>query len=185
MKYILSVVLVLLTTTMLLTAKAPEQKGELTWYNKLSEAQQISNAQNKPIFAFFTGSDWCGWCHKLQREVFSKKEFIDWAKKNVVLLELDFPRAKQLPEDIMKQNNELRQFFRVQGYPTVWMFFVKDDPATQKKNIDALGSQGYPQNATQGREQDAFLNEANTILSKIKKATPAPAPTKAKATKKK
>lgn len=169
MKKLLSLLLMVIATSMVLTAGAPEQKGDLNWYNKLEEAQKMSIAQNKPIFAFFTGSDWCGWCHKLQREVFSKKEFIDWAKKNVILLELDFPRAKKLPEDITKQNSELQQFFRVQGYPTVWMFFVKDDPATKKKNIEALGSQGYPQNATQGREQDAFLNEANSILSKAKK----------------
>lgn len=185
MKYLFSFFLLTVISLNLVQAKAPEQKGELTWYNKLDEAQKISNAQNKPIFAFFTGSDWCGWCHKLQREVFAKKEFIEWAKKNVVLLELDFPRSKPMPEDITKQNSELQQFFRVQGYPTVWLFFVKDDPATKKKNIEALGSQGYPQNATPGREQDAFISEANTNLSKMKKAEPAKkvAPTK-KTTKK-
>lgn len=144
--------------------------SELKWYTRMEEAQKASQSTGKPIFAMFTGSDWCGWCHKLQRDVFAKKEFIDWAKKNVILLELDFPRNKKLPEDIQKQNSELQQVFHVQGYPTVWMFYLNDDPATKKKNIDALGSQGYPQNAESGKEEVAFLKQANEILqSKSKK----------------
>lgn len=141
-----------------------KESSELKWYTRLDEAQKASNSSGKPIFAMFTGSDWCGWCHKLHKDVFAKKEFIDWAKKNVILLELDFPRNKQLPEDIQKQNSELQQVFHVQGYPTVWMFYLTDDSVTKKKNIDALGSQGYPQNAETGKEEVAFLKAANDIL---------------------
>ena len=71
------------------------QEGGLTWYTSLDEVQKLSKDTGKPIFGFFTGSDWCGWCHKLQREVFAKDAFVKWAKENVILLELDFPRKKQ------------------------------------------------------------------------------------------
>jgi protein disulfide-isomerase len=143
-------------------------KSELTWYTNLLDAQKISNASNKPIFAFFTGSDWCGWCQKLHMDVLNKKEFIDWAKKNVVLLELDYPRRKELSPELKQQNNELQQTFQVRGYPTVWMFFLKDNPTTMKKEINPLGSLGYPQGAEPGKEQVKFLKDANDILKNKK-----------------
>jgi len=143
----------------------PQGKSPLTWYTSLAEAQKISNSTKKPIFAFFTGSDWCGWCHKLQKDVLNKPAFIEWAKKNVVLLELDFPRKIQLSPELAQQNGELQQVFKVQGYPTVWFFYLNDDPATKKKNIDAIGSLGYPQGAESGKEEVKFLNDAKALIA--------------------
>src|SRR5690606_30450990 len=80
--------------------------GELKWYTDLDEAHEASDKAGKPIFGFFTGSDWCGWCHKLQREFFAKDAFIKWAKEEVILWELDFPRKKQLPAELAKQNQD-------------------------------------------------------------------------------
>src|ERR1043165_2368372 len=93
-----------------------KKEEHLAWYTDITKANEASQASNKPIFAFFTGSDWCGWCKKLERDVFSKTEFIEWAQKNVILLELDFPRTKQLPADLAQQNNSLQQALRVTGY---------------------------------------------------------------------
>ena len=67
----------------------------------------------------FTGSDWCGWCIKLKKEVFSKPEFAEYASKNLVLMEVDFPRAKQLSASVKEQNENLAQHFNVQGFPTI------------------------------------------------------------------
>ncbi len=145
-----------------------EKKDSLVWYTSLPEVHEISKSSNKPIFGFFTGSDWCGWCMKLQRDVFAKKEFIDWAKKNVVLLELDFPRRKQLAPELTQQNSGLQQAFRVSGYPTVWLFTTVKDEATNNINITALGSLGYPQGAELGKEEVKFLNDANAILANAK-----------------
>lgn len=138
----------------------------LVWYTDMAQASEISRATNKPIFAFFTGSDWCGWCRKLQADVFSKDEFIVWAKKNVVLVELDFPRGKQLSPELTKQNYSLQQTFQVQGYPTIWMFFMNKDEKENRYNINALGSLGYPRGAEIGKEEIKFLNDANGILQK-------------------
>jgi thioredoxin-related protein len=139
-------------------------KNELFWYTDANKAGEASNSSKKPIFAFFTGSDWCGWCHKLEREVFEKAEFKAWAAKNVILLELDFPRKKQLPAELMQQNNALQQAFKVQGYPTIWLFYLTKDEANNKQNINALGSLGYPEGAVQGKEEVKFLADANKIL---------------------
>ena len=129
------------------------------------EVQKISNETKKPTFAFFTGSDWCGWCHKMQNDVFSKQTFIDWARKNVILLELDYPRKTKLAPELQQQNAELQQVFRISGYPTVWLFFLTDDVMTKKKNIEPLGSLGYPNVAEMGKEEISFLHTADSILN--------------------
>jgi protein disulfide-isomerase len=148
-------------------AFAQEVKNGLTWYTDVQQAHAVSEKTHKPIFGFFTGSDWCGWCKRLQAAVFAKPEFQSWAKKNVVLLELDFPRGKQLPEKIAQQNAELQSAFQVGGYPTVWIFTLDKDDKTQKINISALGSLGYPQ-SERGQEATAFLAKANDILKNKK-----------------
>ena len=136
----------------------------LEWQTDLLKANELSQKNGKPIFAFFTGSDWCGWCIKLQKNVFEKQGFVQWAKKNVVLLELDYPRRKQQPQELMQQNAGLQQTFGVQGYPTVWIFTMAKDSVTNKYNITPLGTLGYPQ-AAPGNEEKEFLNNANNILS--------------------
>lgn len=141
-------------------------KEELSWYTDITKAAEVSNATNKPIFAFFTGSDWCGWCKKLQASVFSKKDFIRWANQNVVLVELDFPRGKQLSPELQQQNSSLQRTFGVQGYPTVWLFFMSPQAGGTGYNINALGSTGYPAGAEPGREEIKFISDANAIIAK-------------------
>lgn len=141
-----------------------ESTDGLTWHTDVMKANEVSKSTNKPIFAFFTGSDWCGWCKKLQADVFSKSEFIQWAKKNVVLLELDFPRGKTLSPELQQQNNSLQQTFQVRGYPTIWIFNLNKSADGQKFDIDSFGSLGYPQNAEPGREQVKFLEDAKSIF---------------------
>ncbi len=140
----------------------------LEWHTDLLKANEIAAKNNKPIFAFFTGSDWCYWCKKIQADVFSKPSFIDWAKKNVVLLELDFPRSKQLPQELAQQNQGLQQTFGVMGYPTIWLFNMSKKDSANNFNIEPYGSLGYPPGAEVGKEEIKFLNEAYTILSKKK-----------------
>jgi thioredoxin-related protein len=67
----------------------------------------------------FTGSDWCGWCIKFDKEVFSQAKFKEYANKNLVLLEVDFPRAKEQAVSLRKQNQELASQYQVEGFPTM------------------------------------------------------------------
>jgi protein disulfide-isomerase len=171
MKQLFIILLVVLSQSSgSLFAQAPKPAHEeLQWYTDLVAANEQSRLTKKPVFAFFTGSDWCGWCMKLQNEVFSKKAFVKWAKEKVILLELDFPRKTQLAPELAQQNNGLQQAFQVQGFPTVWMFFAEQDKTTNKLNITPLGSCGYPQGAEAGHEEVKFLADANAILAKIPK----------------
>ncbi|MFX3625934.1 MAG: thioredoxin family protein [bacterium] len=164
--------LIIVAFTLLLSlntiAQHNNQNKGLVWHTDLKQANDVSTAEKKPIFAFFTGSDWCGWCKKLQRDVFVKPAFIAWANKNVVLLELDFPRRKQLSPAQVKQNAELQQAFRVTAYPTIWLFTMAKDSVGEKYTITAKGKCGYPRGATPGKEEEKFISTANAILANKK-----------------
>lgn len=112
------------------------------WHTNLNEAVQVSKKSKKPLLLFFTGSDWCGWCIRLQKEVLNTSEFKTWANDNVILVELDFPRRTAQAPEIKEQNFKLQQFFGVRGYPTIWI-----TNAVQGENshisFEKLGSTGY------------------------------------------
>ncbi len=135
------------------------QAQELIWHTDVNKASELSIKNKKPLMLFFTGSDWCGWCIRLQKEVFKTPEFIKWANENVTLVELDFPRRKQLEPTLAQQNKSLEQMFAIRCYPTVW--FVKPALADGKITFDRLGSTGYVANGPQG-----WLPGANQILAK-------------------
>lgn len=126
------------------------------WLVDLDEAYALSKKTGKPILANFTGSDWCGWCKRLSANVFVHDEFKQWAKKNVILLELDYPRRKQIPARYQQQNANLQQAFQVRGFPTIWVFYLDKDEKTNQFNVNALGKTGYTQTVqefTSGVEQ--------------------------------
>lgn len=123
-------------------SQAQETKPELKWYTDVKEAIKVSNKEKKPLLLFFTGSDWCGWCIRLQKEVLTTPEFSKWAKESVVLVELDFPRRTAQPEAVKAQNNELQQVFGIQGFPTVYFANAKTNKEG-KINFEGLGSTGY------------------------------------------
>lgn len=153
MKKYISILLLFLSINVL------SQEGDLEWHTDLNKAIEISIESEKPLFMFFTGSDWCGWCIRLQKEVFFKPDFVKWAKENLVLVELDFPRRKKLEESLKQQNENLRQMFAVRGYPTGW--FVVPEIEENKVNFKRLGSQGYVAGGPKN-----WIDGANKILSK-------------------
>lgn len=137
------------------------QAQELTWHTDINKAMEVSKKSKKPLLLFFTGSDWCGWCIRLQKEVLKTPEFATWAKENVVLVELDFPRRTPQTPEIVKQNSEIQQMFAVRGYPTVWL--VNASKKDGKVNFEQLGSTGYVAGGP-----TAWLEVANQILKNKK-----------------
>lgn len=145
---------------LLIVGSITTEAQELTWHNDINKAMEVSKKSKKPLLLFFTGSDWCGWCIRLQKEVMKTPEFAEWAKENVVLVELDFPRRTPQQPEIQKQNMELQQMFEVRGYPTVWI--VNAAKKDGKVNFEKLGSTGYVAGGPK-----AWLEGANRILKKI------------------
>lgn len=129
------------------------------WLVNVDEAYELSKKTGKPILANFTGSDWCGWCKRLTKSVFIHDEFKDWAEKNVILLELDFPRRKQLPQEIRQQNASLQKAFAVRGYPTIYVFDLdKNDKGGYE--ISALGKTNYKKTVKE------FTDDVDAMLTK-------------------
>ena len=93
--------------------------AELKWSEDLDAALAVAKSSGKTVLVDFTGSDWCGYCIKLENEVLSKDAFKEWADKDLVLVELDFPRKKEQPAELKARNSALREKYEVPGYPTV------------------------------------------------------------------
>ena len=93
--------------------------GEPEWMTDLAKAQAKAKAEKKMMMLDFTGSDWCGWCIKLHKEVFSTPEFAKYAEKNLVLVEVDFPKSKKQDEKLKQANNELKTKYKISGFPTI------------------------------------------------------------------
>jgi protein disulfide-isomerase len=93
--------------------------AESTWLTDLPKAEAQAKAENKIVLVDFTGSDWCGWCIKFKKEVLDTVEFQEYAAKNVVLVELDYPHKKVQADDLKKANAALKTQYNVHGFPTL------------------------------------------------------------------
>jgi protein disulfide-isomerase len=109
------ILLTLLASTLLWQANAAES----TWLTDLPKAQAQAKSENKIVLMDFTGSDWCGWCIKFKKEVLDTPEFQDYAAKNVVLVELDYPNKKPQTDELKKANAALKDQYKISGYPTL------------------------------------------------------------------
>jgi protein disulfide-isomerase len=110
---LLFVLIVSLTTSGLVRAA--------DWLTDYDKALQTAKAENKRVLLDFTGSDWCGPCIQLKQGAFSRPEFIAFADKNLVLVEIDYPQRKKQPESLVKQNEHLEKQYRIdeKGFPTL------------------------------------------------------------------
>lgn len=93
--------------------------AELNWMTDLPAAQSKAKEEKKMVLMDFTGSDWCGWCIKLNKEIFNTEQFAAYAKTNLVLVEIDFPRRKKQSDALKKANQALQEKYKVKGYPTI------------------------------------------------------------------
>jgi len=89
------------------------------WGDDYKAALATAAKENKKVLLDFTGSDWCGWCIKLKKDSFDQPAFKEFADKNLVLVEIDFPQGKTLNPEVQKQNSALQEQYQVQGFPTL------------------------------------------------------------------
>ena len=106
------------------------------WTDDYDKAQEQAKNEGKAMLLDFTGSDWCGWCKKLDNEVFSQKEFKRYADEHLVCVKVDFPRSFTLSSKTQHQNEDLARKFGIGGYPTIVLL----DPEGDK-----IGVTGYKQ----------------------------------------
>ncbi len=120
------------------------------WVNEFEKAKQTAAKEGKDLLIDFTGSDWCGWCIKLKKEVFDLDGFKTAAPKNFVLVELDFPKDKsKLSKEVQEQNAKLQTQFAIQGFPSIVL-------------ADATG-RPYAQTGYQQGGPDAYLKHLDEL----------------------
>ncbi len=111
-----------LTLVIVLAAGSALQAAGTGWMDNFQEAKAKAAAEDKDLLVDFTGSDWCGWCIRLNKEVFDKDIFKTQAPKDFVLVALDYPRDKSLvSEETAKQNTQLKNEYAIRGYPTIYL----------------------------------------------------------------
>ena len=142
--------LLLLAAALVMTAVSA--RGDIAWLTDYEKAKRQAKADHKMLLLDFTGSDWCGWCMLLRKEVFSKPEFHEYANKNLVLMEVDFPRAKEQSKDVRLQNENLAQQYGIGGFPTILVLNAEGK---------VVGALGYIQGGAA-----AFISE----LEKLRKS---------------
>jgi len=145
-----------------LPADAPEV-WRAEWLTSYEKAKKQAAVENKDILMNFTGSDWCGWCITLAEEAFSKPAFNEESLTHFVLLELDFPKGKELPVTLQAQNDSLQARYQVEGFPTILLTDSSGRPYA-RTGYQPGGARGYLAHLKELREvraqRDAALQAA-------------------------
>ncbi len=142
-------VLLLIFSFQNLSAGTPTSaKDGIKWYN-LEEGLPLAKEQNKFVFIDFYTS-WCGYCKKMDRDVFSKKEVIDLLNDDFIAVKIDGDSQKMLEIDGFKisERDLAKSEFKVKGYPTFWWL----TPSGKKLHSQS----GYA-------PADFWINALNTI----------------------
>jgi thioredoxin-related protein len=121
-----------------------QSPDKLNWETNLEQAVAQAKKENKAVLVNFTGSDWCIWCKRLNSEVFSQKDFEEYANKNLVLVKLDFPRDIQQTDATKLYNNTLAQKYGIEGFPTILILNSKGD-LVAKTGYQPGGAANYVQ----------------------------------------
>lgn len=125
------------------------------WDDDFAAAKVAAAKDKKVILLNFTGSDWCGWCIKLDDEVFSKKDFKNYAKENLILVTVDFPKGERQSKKLKEQNEALAKEYGANGYPTI----VLVDSEGKK-----LATTGYQEGGA-----EKYVEHLKELLAKAKK----------------
>lgn len=156
-----------------LATLATAHAGGEGWTSDFEAAKKQAAAEKKDMLLDFTGSDWCGWCIKLNKEVFSEDAFKTGIKDKLVLVELDFPRDQsKLSAETKAQNKKLQQEFKIQGYPTIMICDATGKPFA-KTGYQAGGPEKYVQHldellAVRGKRDAAFAAAEKATDDKAK-----------------
>ncbi len=139
---LMSAACVIMMAAASVTLAEAETEGHAKWLTDLEAARKLASERKVPILANFSGSDWCGWCIKLDKEVFSTKAFQTFAKDNLVLFLADFPSRKKLPAEVEAQNEALAKRYGIRGFPTV-LLLNSEGEQLERTGYQRGGPQAY------------------------------------------
>lgn len=134
MKFLTTFFMCMMLLVIAQKAHAAQTTHNLPWLTNYEEAVSLSKSTSKPIVLFFTGSDWCGWCNKLEEEVFDTQAFQESAGNKFIFLKLDYPLYTSLDPRTNAQNKQLQKKYDIRSFPTLVLL----DTDQQK-----IGTTGY------------------------------------------
>ena len=137
----------LIAVAALTTGTALADEG---WLTNMEKAQVIAKKEGKMVLVDFTGSDWCPPCIALHSKVLATKEFKSYAKKNLVLVEIDFPRLKEISKEQKAYNQAQAKKYGLRGVPMVLVF-------------DSKGKQVHKEVGFRGQSPAAYINKLKTL----------------------
>jgi thioredoxin-related protein len=112
------------------------------WMTDFEAAKAKAKAEKKLLFLDFTGSDWCGWCIALHKEVLDLPTFKTQAPLKFILVELDYPQQKEQTPALKAQNKKLAEEYKVEGFPTIYITDSEGKPIA-KTGYAAGGPEKY------------------------------------------
>ena len=133
----------LITVASLVALSSASMAAESGWLTTYEAAKKQAKEENKPILINFTGTDWCGWCIKIEKEIFSKDEFKAYAKEKLILMEVDFPEKKKQSDEVKAQNKVLDKEFKIEGYPTIFLIDAEGKKLSEDIGYREGGAQAY------------------------------------------
>jgi thioredoxin-related protein len=151
---------------------APTSEGP--WVADFDEGVKLAKEQGKDLFVDFTGSDWCGWCIRLDKEVFAHDAWIEAATKDYVLVKLDYPRSEEAKAKVPnpERNQELVGTYGIQGYPTILMMTV-DGEVYGRTGYQQGGPEAYVKHMAELRTKGmADLEAVAKLLGALDAAEP-------------
>lgn len=121
------------------------------WVTDYDAALKLAKAENKSIFLLFTGSDWCPPCMQFEEKILSTETFEKYAKENLVLVYMDFPRiSKEQTPELREQNETIAKQYGISGFPIFFILSPEGQP---------LVYSGY-----QEAPVEAFIEAINSIV---------------------
>ena len=145
------------------------------WTSDFEAAKKQATEAKKDLLIDFTGSDWCGWCIKLNDEVFKHDAFKDGVKDTFVLVEIDSPQDKsKLSEETQKQNKELGEKYQIEGYPTILLTDAEGRPYASTGYQEG-GPEKYVAHLNELREHKKARDEGFAAAEKLEGAEKAKA----------
>lgn len=119
MKTVLACALAMMMAAAAAAAPATEGAAPGEWTQDVDAAKALAAESGLSLLLNFTGSDWCGWCRLMDKQVFAQEAWQAYAREHFVLVWLDFPQDKSLvPEAFVERNQDLMKQFEVGGFPT-------------------------------------------------------------------
>jgi protein disulfide-isomerase len=103
--------------------------AEDPWIEDYHTAEALAVESAKALLLFFTGSDWCLWCRKLEREVLSEEALSTAISEVAIPLRIDFPQRMKLPPKQRRSNAKLKDAWKVESIPSVILY----DPISGKE----------------------------------------------------